>query len=102
MRLFLLLWMETKELDYLIFWCGRSVLEAGLFPQFLNLIWACDLLLLIKCEKCQNASFKPQGALHVSALLLAILLSPGKQGQTGLLEDETMQSSAQWSQPRSS
>ena len=38
-------------------------------------------------QKRQNASFKPQGALHVSALLLAILLSPGEQGQTSLLED---------------
>ena len=81
-------WMETKELDYLIFWCGRSVLKM----KSISLVLESDLGLWLAFvnkmqQRCQNASFKPQGALHVLALLLAILLSPGKQGQTGLLED---------------
>lgn len=87
--LFSCFWMETKELDYLIFWCGRSVLKTESISPVLESDLGLWLAFVNKMQqKCQNASFKPQGALHISALLLAILLSPGKQGQTGLLEDE--------------
>ena len=80
--------METKELDYLIFWCSRSVLKMESISPVLESDLGLWLAFVNKMQqKRQNASFKPQGALHVSALLLAILLSPGEQGQTGLLED---------------
>ena len=80
--------MEIKELDYLISWCGRSVLKMESISPALESDLRLWLALVNKMQhKCQSATSKPQEALHASALFLGILLSPGEQGQTSLLED---------------